>query len=103
MRKGLRRDYHRKAMQLMREVNKATLRDERLNGRFVLIAVGEQWTFFQDKSGGLLEVTIRVYDRKHDEYKDYVWEYAPFFNTNEWDLCIGILNDFACRQVEDHG
>lgn len=102
MRKGLRRKYHREAVKLMRILNQRLQEDFRIKGRFMVMEKAEQFELFADGSGGLLHVLVRCYDRMHDEYKDYQWEFAPYFKTNEWDLCMGIMNDFACAQMLDH-
>lgn len=102
MRKGLRRKYHREAVKLMRMLNKQLQEDPRIKGRFMVMENAESFIRFEDGSGGLLNVLVRCYDRMHDEYKDYWWEFAPFYRTNEWSLCMDILNDFACAQMLDH-
>ena len=102
MRKGLRRKYHREAVKLMRVLNSSLQVDSRLKGRFMVMEKSEKFWKFADGSGGLLYILVRCYDRMHDEYKDYQWDFAPYFRTNEWDLCMGIMNDFACKQMLDH-
>lgn len=101
MRKGLRRKYHKEAVKLMRVLNKSLQADPRLNGRFMVMEKSEKFEKFADGSGGLLYILVRCYDRMHDEYKDYWWEFAPYYD-NEWALCMGILNDFACKQMLYH-
>ena len=103
MRKGMRYKYHKEAVKLMRMLNKSLKADPRLKGRFMVIEKSEKFERFADGSGGLLYILVRCYDRVHDEYKDYQWDFAPYFKTNEWDLCMGILNDFACKQMLTHG
>lgn len=102
MRKGLRRKYHREAVKLMRVLNRSLQADPCIKGRFMVMENTEKFDLFEDGSGGLLNVLVRCYDRMHDEYKDYWWEFAPYYQTNEWDLCMGILNDFACKQMLNH-
>lgn len=102
MRKGLRRKYHKEAVKLMREINRQLKEDHRIGGRFILMENAEEFELFPDGSGGVLRAIIRCYDRMHDEYKDYWWEFAPYYNTNEWSLTMEILNDFACKQMMNY-
>ena len=102
MRRGIRYKYHKEAIAIMRELNRQLKADSRINGRFMVMSKTEQFELFEDGSGGLLYILVRCYDRAHDEYKDYWWEFAPYINTCEWDLCMQILNDFACKQMLEH-
>ena len=100
MRKGMRKDYHKKAMKMIRELNKNTEQDPLWRGRFVAMVKGERWYQFSDNSGGILTLYIRMYDKKTKQYMDYRWEYAPYFHGNVWHLCMEIANDFVVEKID---
>ena len=99
MRDKMRAKYHKGAMKMIRQLNKSIVNDELWRGRFVAMAKEEQWVRFSDNSGGILVILVRMYDKKTKQYRDYRWEYAPYFHTNAWHLSMDIGNTFVVEDI----
>ena len=90
MRKGMRKNYHKRMVKMIREENRAIAADNLWKGRFVIVETGESWVPFGDKSGGELRVYLRIIDKKTGYYADYYYDYATSFRNINW----GIVNHF---------
>ena len=100
MRDKMRAKYHKGAMKMIRAFNKNLENDELWRGRFIVMVKGERWERFPDNSGGILNLAIRMYDKKTKIYQDYRWEYAPYLHTIIWHLTMDIGNDFVVETVK---
>lgn len=95
--KNMRKQYQRKLNQLIHKANKQLLEDDEFLGRFYVLQRGVHWFKFDDNSGGIMNVHLRCYDRHTGYYKDYMYDYAPYYVGSRWHL-FEILNKFL---VED--
>ena len=100
MRKGMRKTYHKKAMKMIRTLNKNIENDNLWKGRFIVMVKSEKWNMFPDLSGGMLYIIVRMYDKKTKQYLDYRWSYAPYLSCNVWHLCMDIANDFVVEKIQ---
>ncbi|MBO7696741.1 MAG: hypothetical protein J6T10_29280 [Methanobrevibacter sp.] len=99
MRDKLRKKYQLNANKLVKEVNKAIEADFLWRGRFVFHIMDSNFERFKDGSGGILYVILRGYDKKTNYYKDYILDYAPYFQFIEWDLWQ-ITNKFITEDTD---
>lgn len=97
MRKGLRRTYHKQLMRMIHNANRSLRKDHLFLGRFECSLVRERWYQFPDNSGGIIYADIRCHDKKDHIYKDYRYEYAPYYRSKYWNLNMEILNDFIVK------
>ena len=98
MKDKLKKNYQRKLNHLIKTVNKELETDDLFNGRFVFHIMATELEKFEDKSGGILHTIIRGYDKKTGYYKDFRYEFAPYF---KWlnNLIWQKVNDFIIDDV----
>jgi hypothetical protein len=100
MRDKMRKKYQVECNKKIKELNKACEKDDLWQGRFIFYQKDCYWEKFEDGSGGILTSIIRAYDKKTGIYKDYRFDYAPFFRTINWHLSMDIANDFIVEVVD---
>lgn len=99
MRKGLRKNYQKKFNKKMRQLNSSIVNDPLWQGRFVFLQKDSQFETFADRSGGMMYVTIRAFDKKTGYYRDYSLEYAPWLKSIDWKLGMEIANTFITEDL----
>lgn len=94
-----RKTYQRKLNKLVRNMNINIKEDELWKGRFEFRQKGCQWYEFPDKSGAMMYVTIRGYDKETGNYHDYRLEYAPWLSFCQYHLWE-LANDFIVKDLD---
>lgn len=82
----LRKRYQRALNREVRALNKNIANDDLWRGRFYFFQKESQYYEFCDRSGGMLHVVLRGYDKATGYYKDFSFEYAPFLTFNKWHI-----------------
>lgn len=100
MRDKMRAKYHKRAMKMIRRLNKNIANDNVWHGRFIAMNKAEQWVKFNDNSGGILYIIVRMYDKKTKKYRDYRWEYMLNSRFNAWHISMDIGNNFVVEQID---
>ena len=100
MKNRLRKKYQKQFTKKLQELNNSCFNDELWRGRFVFTQKASDFYFFEDRSGGILTVFVRAYDKESGYYKDYRIEYAPYIHTINWHLSMDIANNFIMEAVE---
>lgn len=88
------RKYQRQLTKMIRKANKMLEEDPLFLGRFCVYQVNRQCEWFSDNSGGIIVAFIRAFDKKTGHFKDYRYEYAPYFSSKYWHFDMDILNNF---------
>ena len=96
----MRKKYQRQLTKLLREINQVIREDDLWLGRVEIRQIGARWEEFSDGSGGILHVILRCIDKKTQQYKDYILEYAPWLNTINWKISMEILNTFFVEDLD---
>lgn len=81
-----RKKYQRSLNHLVRAINRNIANDDLWLGRFELRQKDASYEEFEDHSGGVLYVNIRVYDKATGYFKDYRMDFAPYYMSNGWHL-----------------
>lgn len=84
----VRKEYQRKLNKIIKKLNKNIANDNIWKGRFELRQKNAFYYEFEDKSGAILNVIVRAYDKATGYYKDYRFEYAPFLSLSEVELWL---------------
>ena len=103
MRNKLRKNYQRKLNKIIKNINKNIENDELWNGRFIFFQHSAEFEIFPDKSGGLLYVIIRAYDKKTGYYKDYFCDYAPYLDLFYGRISLDVVNHFIVEDLKVWG
>lgn len=100
MKDELYKRYQNKLNAIVKEANKSLDEDNLWMGRFQVRQIRSRFERFDDNSGGILHTIFRVVDKKTEQYKDYVIEYAPWLSTFYWHFSMDILNDFVVECLD---
>lgn len=100
MRDRMCKKYQHKLNKKLRELNTSIEHDNLWLGRFYAKQMRYYWYKFEDGSGGILSVIIRMYDKKTNDYKDYRLEYTPYYKTINWKISMDIANDFVVEYLK---
>lgn len=100
MRNDMRRKYQKGLTKLLREANKKLKDDDYWLGRFYVLQRKSYWEEFSDGSGGILHAYVRVYDHVTGYYRDFIYDYAPYFHALRWHLYMDILNTFIVEDLQ---
>lgn len=93
----MRRKYQRQLNKAIRKVNLEICEDPLWKGRFVIRQKTAEFERFEDGSGGILIVILRMVDKKTKYYRDIRMEYAPYLEMFfRWHLFLNI-NDFIIK------
>lgn len=93
--------YKKKLQRKMnRDIKKAnqTIREDDLwKGRFEIRQIKDSYHFFEDRSGGILTVKIRMIDKKSRKWADCTLTYSHHFNLNH---ILEALNYFIVEYID---
>lgn len=92
--------YQKQFNKLIKEMNNAIIEDNLWLGRVEVRQIRSRFEFFSDGSGGILHAVLRCVDKKTQQYKDYIIEYAPWMHTIYWHLSMDVLNKFFVEDID---
>ena len=92
--------YQSKFNKLIKEMNDAIAKDDLWLGRVEVRQIITRFEIFEDGSGGIIHAILRCVDKKTQQYKDYVIEYAPWMHTIYWTLSMDVLNKFFVEDID---
>lgn len=88
----------RGANKIIRELNKNVATDDLWQGRFKCKQIDADWYRFDDGSGGILYMDIRIIDKKTGYYKDFRWDHLNSYVNSGWHVWEA-LNDFIVKDL----
>jgi len=95
----------RGANKIIRELNQNVAKDDLWRGRFKCKQIGADWYRFEDGSGGILYMDIRIIDKKTGYYKDFRWDHLNSYPNSGWHVWEGLNNfivqDLAVWEIEN--
>lgn len=87
----------RKMNRDVRRWNKALIKDEVWRGRFEIRQLADSYYSFEDGSGGILRVHLRIIDKKANKFADAYMNYSHYFNISH----IGdFINSFIVNYLD---